>query len=93
MALGMPKHCLESEWPQCCLLPAAGLTRQEVVSAPFWDTFELKSSAPLEVVQQRAALNKEFALSDVTLRDPELGMDGAVESTQPALRRFGMGFR
>ena len=75
------------------LWPAAGLTRQEVVSAPFWDTFELKSSAPLEEVQQRAALNKEFALSNVVLRAPDLGMGSAVENAPPALRRFAMGFR
>ncbi len=64
-----------------------------MISAPFWDTFELKSSAPLEETQERAALNKEFALSGVVLRHPEPGLDSAVESAEPALRKFAMGFR
>ena len=64
-----------------------------MISAPFWDTFELKSSAALEGVQERAALNKEFALNDVVLRGPELGPDELVESAQPVLRKFAMGFR
>jgi hypothetical protein len=75
------------------LHPHAGLSRQEVISAPFWDTFALKTSFPLEEVQQRAALNKEFALSNMVMRNAELCMTSAVESAQPALRVFTMGFR
>lgn len=44
-------------------------------------------------MQQRAGLNKGFALSDVVMRHAELGMTSAVESAQPALRVFTMGFR
>ena len=73
--------------------PAAGLSRQEVTSAPFWDTFALKSSAPLVEVQQRAALNKEFALSNVVLQHAELGLDSAMGSAQPVPGKFDMGFR
>lgn len=69
------------------------MTRQDVTSAPFWDTFALKSSVGLEEMQQRAGLNKGFALSDVVMRHAELGMTSAVESAQPALRVFTMGFR
>ena len=64
-----------------------------MVNASFWDTFELTNSAPLEEAEQRAALNKDFALSDVTLRDSDLGVDSAVEGAQPALRKYTMGFR
>ncbi len=71
----------------------AGLSRQEVVNASFWDTFALKTSFPLEEVQQRAALNRDFALSNVVMRNAELCMTSAVESVPPALRVFAMGFR
>ena len=93
---GIPSHSLAAS---CLMMKPplshshAGLSRQEVISAPFWDTFALTTSFPLEEVQQRAALNKEFALSNVVMRNAELCMTSAVESAQPALRVFTMDFR